>query len=98
MNSTTPVCFGVQCEHHTQAPTPWTTPCYVLIHRERYYKGGHPERADSWSPLLAEAKRYDRDTIHNIREHVSANTSGPAVQWEHEKLAPKDLAASGGAA
>lgn len=69
----------------------WTKPQYVLIRAELYFRGGHPEKSESWSPLLADAKRYSRESVHNVREHVSANTSGSSVLWEHEKLAARDL-------
>lgn len=77
-------------EKHT--PGLWTTPHYVLLYGRGYYRGGHPHLPGSWSPCLADAKRYDRNTIHNMREYLSANTSGPErVMWEHERLAPADL-------
>jgi len=63
----------------------------VIIQNGKFYRGGWPHLPESWSPHKRDAKRYSRDQIANVREHISANTSGAPIQWEHENLCIEPL-------
>lgn len=65
--------------------------CLVIIQNGKFYRGGWPHLPENWSLYKRDAKRYSRDQVTNVREHISANTSGAPIQWEHEKLCVEPL-------
>lgn len=65
--------------------------CLVIIQNGNFYRGGHPHLPESWSPHKRDARRYSRDQIANVREHISAHTSGAPIQWDHEDLCIEPL-------
>lgn len=47
----------------------------------RYYTGkGNPISPDSWTPSINRAGRFLWDQVVNMREWVSANTSGAPIE------------------
>lgn len=52
---------------------------FVIRYGSRYYVGGYPHLADSYTTERTKASRYERAVAANVREHVSAYTHGNPV-------------------